>query len=58
MLDFLGKSSCGLVNVLVILSFMLCWPFIKQIEAITVNKKFFFKFVSLVFVLLGDALMC
>ena len=58
MLDFLGKSSCGLVNVLVILSFMLCWPFIKQIEAITVNKKFFFKFVSLVFVLLGDVLMC
>lgn len=58
MLDFLGKSSCGLVNVLVILPFMLCWPFIKQIEVITVNKKFFFKFVSLVFVLLGDALMC
>lgn len=58
MLDFLGKSSCGLVNVLVILPFMLCWPFIKQIEVITVNKKFFFKFVSLVVVLLGDALMC
>lgn len=58
MLDFLGKSSCGLVNVLAILPIMLCWPFIKQIEVITVNKKFFFKFVSLVFVLLGDALMC